>query len=79
MEQLKDSYHDGSSKTEYCHVYLRNKMKWQYIKSKYVAKIQIDNKIYHKCFMELRQAAIQIDKWLIQAGKQPINILKKQI
>ena len=29
--------------------------------------------------MELRQAAIQIDKWLIQAGKQPINILKKQI
>ena len=47
MEQLKDSYHDGSSKTEYCHVYLRNKMKWQYIKSKYVAKIQIDNKIYH--------------------------------
>ena len=78
MEQLKDKYFDGSSLTKYAHVYFQNNTKeFHYINLKYAAKIQIGNKRYCKCFRDIKQAALQIDKWLIQAGKEPVNILKR--
>jgi hypothetical protein len=29
-----------------------------------------------KCFATEREAALQVDKWLIELGKPPVNILK---
>lgn len=41
------------------------------------ARIQIDGRIKTRYgFNTEREAAIQVDKFLLEAGKQPINILK---
>jgi hypothetical protein len=41
------------------------------------AVIQVDGRIKRKSgFNTEREAAVQVDKFLLEAGKQPINILK---
>jgi len=37
----------------------------------------VDKVCFNKCFIDIKEAAVQIDKWLIQAGKEPVNILKR--
>lgn len=69
-----------NTKTEYFGVYENTIMlrtsKMQKANINYTAQLTIASKVVHKFFDNKRDAAIQVDKWLIQQGKQPKNILK---
>jgi len=44
----------------------------------YQANIQINKKAFKKMFNTAREAAIHIDKILLQHQKEPVNVLKRK-
>ncbi len=62
----------GRSKTEYKYVY---KMK---ANGKTIIYLACYGRLNKKSFPEIKDAAIQVDKWLIQSGLEPVNILKRK-
>lgn len=45
----------------------------------YVGTLNINYKYKRKTFYDIREAALFVDKTLINAGKEPVNILKRKI
>lgn len=63
-------------KSQYEHVYIRELRGGQIV---YV--LSVNNKKYgniQKCFTDEKEAAMYLDKILIQKGFEPINILKRK-
>lgn len=58
----------------YKYVYLTRNKKSELQYEAYILSMKTKRKIFHT----EREAALQIDKWLILAGKEPINILKRK-
>jgi hypothetical protein len=56
-------------------------------KYRYVKKLMVNDKVYwilsltgvsQKCYETEREAALVVDKYLINKGKEPVNILKRK-
>lgn len=66
-------------KTEYKGVYKNGHTFFNGVKKEnFKATIIINKQTFRSYHQSLKEAAIQIDKWLILSGKEPVNILKRK-
>ena len=70
-------------------IYFNNKKtEYKYVRSYSVDKKKLDELLFYASitkfkrskgqFKTAKEAAIQVDTWLIQAGKEPVNVLKRK-